>query len=119
MRENEKFSGNRNNGNRLKRPGLKTNGRIISLALSNLSCLSVPLWPIRSCTDSAKKISGTNSNEDLSTPAITRDSAEIFRFRGIIWTMPKKDFPVQLLRPGMKSQLLSGSFLPCANSKNN
>ena len=34
----------------------------------------------------------------------TRDSAEIFRFRGIIWSMSKKDFPIQLLRPGLKSQ---------------
>ena len=31
------------------------------------------LWPIRSCTDSAQKISGTNANEDPSTPAITRN----------------------------------------------
>ena len=45
-----------------------------------------------------------NSNKDPSTPATTRDSAEIFRFRGIIWSMPKKDFPIQLLRTGMKSQ---------------
>ena len=40
----------------------------------------------------------------LQTPATTRDSAEIFRFRSIIWSMSKKDFPIQLLRSGMKSQ---------------
>ena len=65
------------------------------------------------------KLSGTNPNEDPNTPAITRNSAEIFRFRGIIWSMPKKDFPIQLLMSEIKSQKVSGSFLPCANSKNN
>ena len=62
------------------------------------------VWPISSWTDLAQKISGTNSNEDLNTPAIILNSAEIFRFLYTICSMLNKDLPIHFLRSGMKFQ---------------
>ena len=71
--------------------------------LDNLSYLSVQLWSIRLCTDSAQKISETNFNKDLYTQGTICNSAEILKFQGTILSVPEKDFLIQLLRSGMKS----------------